>query len=266
MRPLIPFPALLLEERKILVITDLHIGWESSLASQGIHVPSQVDRLLSKTLAALEASEAEELLVLGDVKHTIAKAEFEEWRDIPFFFERILEKVTSISIVPGNHDGNLEALLPEEVKIYPSSGITIGDAAFFHGHKFPSPEVLFKCTRIITGHIHPKILLKDSLGVKTLLQVWVKTTCRGAKLLEIMKKRTNFKKLLSSRIECTVMPSFNDLLGGKVINLDNWGNQYMGPLIKSEVLNLHDAEIFLIDGTYLGNVKQLKVNQEIMDK
>ncbi len=262
MRPLIPFPALFLEEIKTLVITDLHIGWEFCLASQGIYVPSQVERLLSKTLSALEASEAEELLVIGDVKHTIAKAEIEEWHDIPFFFEKILEKVTSISIVPGNHDGNLEALLPEEVKIYPSSGITMGDTLFFHGHKIPSPEVLFNCTRIITGHIHPKIVLKDSMGGKTLLQVWVKTTCRGAKLLEIIKKRYNFKKPLPSRIECTIIPSFNDLLGGKVINLNNWGNQYMGPLMKSEVLNLHDAEIFLIDGTYLGNVKQLMVNQK----
>ena len=212
MPPLIPFPALLFEERKMLVIADLHIGWEVTLGQQGIHIPSQVDRLLSKTLAALEVSKAEELLVLGDVKHTIAKAEYEEWRDIPFFFEKILEKINSISIVPGNHDANLEALLPEKVIIHSSTGISIDNVAFVHGHILPSPEIVQKSKRIVMGHMHPKILLRDSLGVKTILQIWVNMTCNIEKLIEALQKRYKLEVDLPSTLKCTILPSFNDIL------------------------------------------------------
>ncbi len=262
MYPLTPFPALLIEkDKKILVIADLHIGWEVSLAHQGIHIPSQVNRIISKTLAVLESSGAEELLVLGDVKHTVAKAEFEEWRDVPFFFEEILKTINSVSIIPGNHDGNLEALLPAGVKLLPSVGSSISKIVLFHGHKLPSPELLIKCKRIIMGHMHPMIALRDRVGFKTMQQVWVNASCRSEELLQALKKRfksVKLKELFASQISCTIVPSFNDLLGGRAVNLSYGDDQYMGPLVRSGAVNIDEAEIFLLDGTYLGRVTRLK--------
>lgn len=262
MYPLISFPALILEDkRRILVIADLHIGWEVSLSQQGIHIPSQVSRLASRVLKAIERSEAEELLILGDVKHTVARAELEEWRDVPLFFEKVLERVDGVSVVPGNHDGNLEGLLPAGVRLHPSSGIAIGGVALFHGHRLPHPKLLGGCNRLVMGHMHPMIALRDKMGVKTLQQVWVNTQCDGGGILEILRRR--FKNVDSlrmggRRIGCTILPSFNDLLGGKAVNLDSRDGQYMGPLMRAGVINLDEGEVFLLDGTYLGKVGQLK--------
>ena len=66
------------------------------------------------------------LIVLGDVKDAIAKVAMEEWRDIPEFFETLQKEVADIQVVVGNHDGNLEPLLPENVKIHPSTGTVFG--------------------------------------------------------------------------------------------------------------------------------------------
>lgn len=262
MYPLIPFPALTLEDkRRILVIADLHIGWEVSLSQQGIHVPSQVGRLTSRVLKAIERSEAEELLILGDVKHTVARAELEEWRDVPLFFEKVLERIDKVSVVPGNHDGNLEGLLPAGVKLHPSSGVAIGDAVLFHGHRLPSPRLLKGCNRLVMGHMHPVIALRDRMGVKTLQQVWVNAQCDGGEMLKLLRRR--FKdvdrlRMSGRRIGCTILPSFNDLLGGKAVNLDSRDDQYMGPLMRARIIDLDRSEVFLLDGTYLGKAGQLR--------
>ncbi|MEM2123024.1 MAG: metallophosphoesterase [Candidatus Bathyarchaeia archaeon] len=259
--PLIPFPALVLEgERRILVIADLHIGWEVSLSQQGIHIPSQIGRLTSKALKALELSKADELLILGDVKHTVARAELEEWRDVPLFFEEVQGMVESISVIPGNHDGNLEGLLPADVKLHPSTGAIIGDTALFHGHSLPSPKILKGCNRLVMGHMHPVIALRDKMGFKTLQQVWVKTRCEAAELLKILRRRRrNVEDLkLEEWISCTILPSFNDLLGGRAVNSSRGDGEYMGPLMRAGIINLDESEAFLLDGTYLGRIQQLR--------
>src|SRR5713101_9911875 len=113
-RPVADQPALLLERQgeRVLVIADLHLGWEVTLARQGIHVPSQVPRLLDKLRKILAETHPNLLILLGDVKHAVAKVELEEWKYVPEFFDRLIEIIPDVEIVPGNHDGNLEPLTP----------------------------------------------------------------------------------------------------------------------------------------------------------
>jgi metallophosphoesterase superfamily enzyme len=60
-----------------------------------------------------------------------------------------------------------------------------------------------------------------------------------------------------------VMPSFNDFLGGRPINetrprkeLDS--ESLIGPVLRSEAVNVDGSEIYLLDGTYLGTLNQLR--------
>ena len=136
MIPIRPFPTLLIKSgpERVLVVADLHIGWESALIQRGIHVPSQTPKILEKIIQLIKSQKPSILIFLGDVKHTIAKAEVGERRDIPDFFEKIGELVKDIRVIPGNHDGNLEPLLPESVKIFPSNGIVLfRNFGLFHG-------------------------------------------------------------------------------------------------------------------------------------
>jgi hypothetical protein len=59
------------------------------------------------------------------------------------------------------------------------------------------------------------------------------------------------------------MPSFNEFLGGQLINKRKLGKAtksraFIGPVLRSGSINLDDAETYLLDGTFLGNVNQLK--------
>ncbi|MFQ5999564.1 MAG: metallophosphoesterase [Candidatus Bathyarchaeia archaeon] len=276
-KPINPYPALLLQKRteRILVVADLHIGWEVALAQKGVHVPSQTPKILDKLLQLIELCNPMSLIFLGDVKHTIAKVEMEEWRDIPNLFDALNRKVSDIQIVPGNHDGNLEPLLPETVKILPSTGVVLGNIGLFHGHAWPAPELL-GCRNLITGHVHPMVAFRDPMGFRITRQVWVKAECDDARLAKSLLERLGIKvnadptallrdhfgvKLRASQF--FIMPSFNEFLGGQPINKRSIGKDarsrtFIGPVLRSGSININDAETYLLDGTFLGTVNQLK--------
>ena len=88
-------PALLLRrgKEKVVAVGDLHIGWEVTLAQQGIHVPSQTGKMLQRLRTILEKEQPSRLIMLGDVKHSVTGAELEEWRDVPEFFEELVKLV-----------------------------------------------------------------------------------------------------------------------------------------------------------------------------
>ena len=132
---LLPYPAALVKtaKKRILVIADPHIGWETALQKKGIHVPSQTPKILNKLVVLLELHKPDELLIIGDVKFTVVTTEPGEWHDIPDFFTELQRHVSDISVIRGNHDANLEPLLPENVKLRPPAGIVVGDVGLFHG-------------------------------------------------------------------------------------------------------------------------------------
>ena len=275
--PIRPFPAMLLRRgpKRVLVVADLHIGWEVALAQQGIHVPSQTPKILDRMLQLIKSCKPTTLIFLGDVKHTIAKAEMEEWRDIPDFFEALGKAISDIQVIPGNHDGNLEPLLPEAVKILPFTGVALEDVGLFHGHAWPAPELL-GCRSLVTGHLHPMIAFRDPMGFWITRQVWVKAECRATELARSLLKHLSVKidkdpaallqdrfnvKLRSSKF--FIMPSFNDFLGGQPINKRGVGKtvksrQFIGPVLRSGSVDIDNAEAYLLDGTLLGTVNQLR--------
>ena len=276
-KPIQPYPALLLRSKseRVLVVADLHIGWEAPLTQKGVHIPSQTPKILDRTLQLIKTCKPTRLIFLGDVKHAIAKVEMEEWRDIPDFFETLEKKVPDIQVVPGNHDGNLEPLLPETVKILPPTGVVFGNVGLLHGHAWPAPELL-GCRSLITGHVHPMVAFRDPMGFRITRQVWVKAACDGERLAKSLVERLGVKVNASPSIvlrdrfnvrlrvsQLFIMPSFNEFLGGQTINKRKLGKDaksraFIGPVLRSGSINLDDAETYLLDGTFLGNVNQLK--------
>ena len=260
-----PYPALLLQQQKqrTVIIADLHLGWEVAFVEKGIHVPSQMPKLLQKITEIIEKTKPQTLLLLGDIKHTITKTATEEWRDIPDFFEPLTKKVQSIKIIQGNHDGNLEPLLPETVEILPPTGTMINGAGFFHGHTWPALELL-RCQTLIMGHVHPVVMFQDLLGYRITRQVWVKANINCALLKKTLLKHCNTKQSPqqpTKATQCIIMPSFNDFLGGRPINKKTkaTGSKYqtLSPLLRSKSVKIEEAELFLLDGTFLGTIKQL---------
>jgi len=278
-KPIRPYPALLLRRNseRVLVVADLHMGWEVALAQKGVHVPSQMPKILNQMLQLIEMCKPTRLIFLGDVKHTIARVEMEEWRDIPDFFEALGRTMSNIQIVPGNHDGNLEPLLPETVKILSPTGVILGNVGLFHGHAWPAPELL-GCRSLITGHVHPMVAFRDPMGFRITRQIWVKAECDGVLLAKSLLKRLGVRvdanadpaallrdhfKVRLGTSQLFIMPSFNEFLGGQPINQRSLGKDvrsraFIGPVLRSGSINIDDAETYLLDGTFLGTVSQLK--------
>jgi putative SbcD/Mre11-related phosphoesterase len=274
---LLPNPAALIKtgKTKTIVIADPHLGWELALKNKGINVPSQTPKLLQKLMALLSKYKPDKLLILGDVKYSVVTTEPSEWHDIPEFFNVLRKHVSDVAIVRGNHDANLEPLLPENIKLLPAKGAIIGDVGLFHGHKWPSPSLL-KCKTLVMGHLHPVVVFRDPTGFKITKQVWVKAKCRTNQLSktllqkqriridstpeETVKKHYNFKPHTDHLL---IMPSFNDFLGGRPINETNprikgQTPTMIGPVLRSEAVDISTSEIYLLDGTYLGTLNQLR--------
>jgi metallophosphoesterase superfamily enzyme len=186
--------------------------------------------ILNKLTAIISKYKPDRLVILGDVKYTVVSHEFGEWQDIPDFFHKLESCIGSIAVVRGNHDANIEPLLPENVELLPATGAVIGDVGVFHGHKWPSPALLGYKT-LVMGHLHPVVVFRDPTGCKITRQVWMKAKCdtdslskillqkSGVKIkrsvAETLKEHYNFKARVK---EIFIMPSFNDFLGGRPIN------------------------------------------------
>jgi len=275
-KPIQPYPAILLQENKnrALVVSDIHIGWERLLSQKGVHIPSQTLKIKNMLLRLIKETKPNQLIVLGDIKDAIISTSMEERKDISEFFEKIQEKVTDIQVVLGNHDGNLKPILPKSINIVSPTGIIFGDVGLFHGHAWPTPELL-ECKSLVTGHIHPTVAIRDPMGFRMTKQVFIKAPCNAKQLAKSLlkhlgvKTETDVSSVLFKRYKIElkvsqlfVMPSFNQFLGGRPINERKRGKKktdaFIGPIIRSNCLNFDDAEVYLLDGTFLGTVKHLK--------
>jgi putative SbcD/Mre11-related phosphoesterase len=234
--------ALFLKEYKTLIIADLHIGIENQLQENGLHIPSQTPRMTARLLKLITTYHPSQLIILGDVKHTIPQITTQERIDVKRFLTTITNNL-SIHILPGNHDGNLIWLLPDNATLHPVDGYIQKNIGYIHGHTWPH-ENLLTCKYIILGHTHPTVKLTDRLGFSTYEPCWVKATIKNQPLKNRYPK-TKKPTLL-------ILPAFNPLCGGIAINEE----PPLGPLTK--LINPTKSEIFLLNGTALGTINKLK--------
>nr|AGF93360.1 metallophosphoesterase [uncultured organism] len=226
-----------LKIEKTLIIADLHIGYERELEKKGVHLPSQTEKMVDNVIRKLEENEFNKLIIVGDLKHNIPQATWQEYKEIPKAMEQWLRIVDEIHILKGNHDGNISKYVPSEVHIHDSSGSVIDGIGYFHGHANPSKEVV-ESGMVIIAHNHPTVTLVDSLDNKQKEQCWV---------------RFNYRKDdLEGR--GIIIPHYNPLLGGVSIN----ENEYLGPFLRNE--DIFGEEIYLLDGTYIGKKENLELN------
>jgi len=233
--------------QKVLVVADLHLGLEASLRRVGMHLPSQTNLRTRHILDVLGRTGAKRLVLLGDVKHTIGGFSRQEYEELPRFFKELSFKVKAIDIVVGNHDGSLKDVLPENVKLH--QHLVIGDVGLTHGHSWP-PEEVMACPNVVMGHDHPTVLFLDELGQRHFYPCWLK-----AKLVP-SRAKDRYKGIRSGGTGL-VMPAFDDLGSGTPVNLQNV--KLLGPLLSSGVIDLATATVHLVDGTFLGELKDLTV-------
>jgi len=154
-------PALLVSNKKdVLVIADLHLGIESDLELHGIHFKSRSRQRQQKVIACIKETTPDIILLLGDVKHSIPRTTRQEYRELPDLLSS-LRNLSSLMLVPGNHDIGIERFL-NEGEMLPKEGALVDGTGYLHGHTCPDPSL--EGHLIICGHHHPLVCLRDEVG------------------------------------------------------------------------------------------------------
>ncbi len=253
--PIYGAPALVVADAKerALVVADLHLGIEGELAKRGISLPSQVPKVKARLLELIRQQGADRLIFLGDVKHNVPIATWQEWRELPKLFEELL-KLVRVEIVRGNHDGDLGRMVPRGVIVHGARGIVLGkrrSVGLMHGHTWPSPALL-KTKLLVVAHNHPAVEFRDELGGRTIEPVWLRCKLDASRFPKKIQKEIN-----GDLPELLIMPAFGELVGGAAVNRA-MPKELLGPIFKAGAVCLDDAGAYLLDGTFLGTVGGLR--------
>ncbi len=212
-----------------LVIADMHLGKSHELWEKGFSLPRQAELFALRLNKLKKKTKTNRLVILGDIKNRIGFANYEEVRELPRFFAALEYK--KIIAVKGNHDGGIERVLPERVKLKES--LFIGDYMLTHGHR----NVQTKKHTIIIGHNQPHVKFIDKVRAVYTEPVWVLGKLRG---------RYKGKELI-------MMPAFNELCGATIINQD----ELLGPIARRLIKKT--ARLHMLDGTDIGTIESMKL-------
>jgi putative SbcD/Mre11-related phosphoesterase len=236
--------ALHIPSARAVAVGDLHVGLESELRQSGVHLPSQTERMRDRLLTILYETQAQRLIVIGDLKHKVPYSTRQEIRELPTFFRGFPAKV---ELIPGNHDVDLGGLL--DVEVHEATGILAGgDTALLHGHTWPD-EGIMSASTVVTCHNHPAVLLMDELGHRHKEPAWIRAAFTD-------EARKLYPKLPADA-QLIVMPAFNELTGGTAFNALE-GQKLLGPIFANKLVDVESARVFTVDGVDLGTVGGLK--------
>ena len=161
--------SLFFPEQGILAIGDLHIGYDYMIRQSGVLIPerqvkdiiSDLKEIFRRIKTSNQKNKINKMVFLGDIKHSFyyeAEEKYEFLEVMKFLKQEIDEK--NIIFIKGNHD-TMDFTYGKMVNYYID-----GNIAFVHGHK-SFPEVFDKKIKIIvSGHLHPSIVLAEKPGVK----------------------------------------------------------------------------------------------------
>lgn len=244
-------------EKRILVVSDIHLGYEIELAKKGISLPKRASTMAEKLIKIGQEHKADSLFILGDIKHKVAWASTSDWMQVRTFFNKLRDRFEDITVTLGNHDGGIENLLPPTIKVRDSKGIILGcnnrTYALLHGHAWPRPESVY-ASCIIIGHGHYMIELKDSLGLKLFEPIWLIGKINRNKYMEEFPSQKPTYGQQKGNIEIIVLPAFNRIVGGIPINKAE--RKQRGPLAK--YLVEEETKLYLMDGTYMTTLSEIR--------
>ncbi|MCK4247521.1 MAG: metallophosphoesterase [Methanomicrobia archaeon] len=217
-------PCLVIDnEKKILVVADLHLGIEYELYTKGVRLGSVTRKIKESLEKIVEKNEIDEIIFLGDLKHNIPLISFREERDVPHF----LDLPVDFRIIKGNHDGNIETLTSKKIH----NKIFIDNILLTHGHL----KITERPECIIIGHSHPAVTFRDDIGKVT------------------KEKCFLFGSLKNEKSKIIVVPAFSPLIIG--ISIDK--ERIPGYFFKNDRIDMKNLKIYLLDHTYLGKFKDL---------
>lgn len=154
--------------KKILVVGDLHLGYEEHMNMTGVFVSRQMfeemieyfDKVFAKT------GDVDEVVLLGDVKHKFGSIMKQEWSDVLGLFDYFNDKCKRIVVVKGNHDAILEPIVRQRDNVTLKDYYLVGEYCFMHGDKDFSEIYSKEIKTWVIGHGHPAVKISDGVKIE----------------------------------------------------------------------------------------------------
>ncbi|MCC7574912.1 metallophosphoesterase [Candidatus Woesearchaeota archaeon] len=156
--------SLFITNKKILILSDLHIGQDESMNANGFLVPRfQYDDLFKETQQIIRKTKPKIIILNGDIKHEFSGILREEWKRVKEYID-YLQRKSEVILIKGNHDSILKPLA-EKQGIQMVNHYLINNLFVCHGDKIIKNNDYKKSKTIIIGHEHPAVTLRE--GVRT---------------------------------------------------------------------------------------------------
>jgi len=211
--------ALWLKKEQTLLISDLHLGYEETLQQQGILLPkSQGKEIIQRLKTIFQKIKPKTIIINGDIKHEFGRVLKQEWSEVLQLVDFLLEHCSQLILIRGNHDMILGPIAAKR-NIQIVDSYQIDNTFITHGDKI----IQTKAERIIIGHEHPAVCLRENSKVE-------KYKC--------------FLKGKWQRKELIVLPSFNSLLEGTDILKETLLSPYLDDLSKFEIFIVGKEEVY----------------------
>ena len=246
-----------LDGERALVIADYHAGIEAALRADGVEIASNAATRRNRFRGLLGQTDPDRVVFLGDLTHRIGAPGGDEGQELDDLLSAVPDAV-SVTVVKGNHDGDIESAIDAEVT--DPGGVRIGEVGFAHGHTWPTPAVL-GADVVCVGHEHPQVRLEDTVGGRRIERTWL----RGDLATEAFGVRdddggggaesitgSDERDAVGIDGELVVFPAFNDVAGGTWVNVE--GQSFLAPFLPA---GLRDGQAYLLDGTRLGAYRRV---------
>lgn len=221
------------------------MGFEEHLAQAGdinISGADAAEFIIRDTTSLLKTTKPGVLVLLGDIKPGTGRITPHEWEQVPTFLEAARSACDGIVVVPGNHGGAMQRLVPSGVTMTWPAGMIAGGVLYTHGHAMP-PDSFAHADEIVMGRPHPVFFSPDSVADGQ--RVWVSA---------ITQKRSIFPSR-DGEITVTAMPSLNRHVGSthrKRIGAASQGRgRRSNPPIIERMMPVRRAAITTLDGTII---------------
>ncbi|PIN70638.1 phosphoesterase [Candidatus Woesearchaeota archaeon CG11_big_fil_rev_8_21_14_0_20_43_8] len=146
--------------RELLVISDLHIGYEEALNRQGILVPrTNIKESIERLIGIIRVTKPLVIVIAGDLKHEFGTISEQEWKDTLRMIDFLRSDDRRLVLVKGNHDTILGPIAKRRDIVVVDSYID-GRLMIVHGHKLIKPPKDVKM--VVIGHEHPALSLHST--------------------------------------------------------------------------------------------------------
>jgi putative SbcD/Mre11-related phosphoesterase len=151
-----------LKTEKVLVVGDLHLGYEELLNKSGVFVSRQMfDEMISDFNAIFgEVGHVNKIILLGDIKHDFGTILTQEWEDVTRIINYLKPLSDEMIIIRGNHDTILEPIV-KRLKIKLRDYYFWKEFCFTHGDEDFDKIWGKRVEWLIVGHGHPAIKLRE---------------------------------------------------------------------------------------------------------